>query len=263
VVSALEAVVMGVLQGILEWLPVSSEGNLALFMVSLLRLDAAETLKLAIFLHIGTGFAALIYYREEVAEILLGRSEEGRRLRLPLLVMTVITGLVGLPIYLLLDVSVVQGETLMVVTGLALMVTGLIQRTNRGEGLRSSGEITWTETVLLGVSQGLAIIPGLSRSGVTIAFLILRGFSLGESFKLSFLMSIPASFAAGFGLMVLEGAAFSQASLIGLSSAAVTGFIAMGALISLAERTGFWKICVGLGAVALLASAPSLIGLVI
>ncbi|MFH2110508.1 MAG: undecaprenyl-diphosphate phosphatase [Candidatus Bathyarchaeota archaeon] len=262
-VGALEAVIVGALQGVLEWLPVSSEGNLVLFMVSLLGLEATETLRLAVFLHIGTGFAALIYYREQVVEILLGKSEDGKRLRLLLTVITFVTGVVGLPVYLLLDVSVVQGETIMIVTGLALILTGLMQRINRDKGNRNSGELSWTEAVLLGVSQGLAIIPGLSRSGVTTAFLILRGFSVGESFKLSFLMSIPASFAAGLGLMALEGATVSQASLIGLLSAAVTGFIAMGALIRLAERTSFWKICVGLGAVALLASTPILVGFLI
>ena len=262
-VGALEAVILGALQGVLEWLPVSSEGNLVLFMVSLMGFEAGETLRLAVFLHLGTGLSALIYYREEVVEILLGRSEDGRRLRLLLTTITLVTGAVGLPVYLLLDFSVAQGETMMILTGLALLGTGLMQRGDRGEGYRASGEITWTETLLLGISQGLSIIPGLSRSGVTTTFLIVRGFSVGESFKLSFLMSIPASFAAGLGLMALEGVAVSQPSLIGLLSAAVTGLMAMGALIKLAERTSFWKICVGLGALALLASTPGLVSLLI
>jgi undecaprenyl-diphosphatase len=263
VVGALEAVIVGALQGVLEWLPVSSEGNLVLFMVSLLGLEATETLRLAVFLHLGTGFAALIYYRKQVVEILLGSSEDSRRLRLLLTIITVITGVIGLPAYMLLDFSVAQGETIMIVTGLALLGTGMMQRGDRSEGHRNLSKLTWTETLLLGVSQGLSIIPGLSRSGVTTSFLIVRGFSVLESFKLSFLMSIPASFAAGFGLMALEGATVSQASLIGLFSAAVTGFIAMGTLIRLAERTSFWKICVGLGVVALLASTPTLVGLLI
>ena len=262
-VGALEAVIVGALQGVLEWLPVSSEGNLVLFMVSLLGLEAAETLRLAVFLHLGTGFAALSYYHEQVVEILFGRSEEGKRQRLLLTIITLVTGVVGLPVYMLLNLSVVQGDTIMIVTGLALLGTGLMQRRDRSEGHRSLSELTWTETLLLGVSQGLSIIPGLSRSGITTSFLIVRGFSVGESFKLSFLMSIPASFAAGFGLMVLEGVTVSQASLIGLFSAGVTGFIAMGALIRLAERISFWKICVGLGAVALIASTPTLVGLLI
>ncbi|HUV35038.1 MAG TPA: undecaprenyl-diphosphate phosphatase, partial [Candidatus Desulfaltia sp.] len=108
-VGALEAVIVGALQGVLEWLPVSSEGNLVLFMVSLLGLEATETLKLAVFLHLGTGFAALIYFREQVVEILLGSSEEGKRLRLLLTVITFVTGVVGLPVYMLLDFSVAQG----------------------------------------------------------------------------------------------------------------------------------------------------------
>jgi len=263
VVGALEAVILGALQGVLEWLPVSSEGNLVLFMVSVMGLEAAKTLRLAVFLHLGTGFAALLYYRQLVAEILLGRSEDSARLRILLAVITVVTGVVGLPVYMLLNFSAAQGETIMIITGLALLGTGLMQRGDRGEGYRVSGEITWTEALTLGVSQGLSIIPGLSRSGVTTTFLILRGFSVGESFKLSFLMSIPASFAASLGIMVLDGVTLSPASFIGLLSAAVAGFMAMGALIKLAERVSFWKICVALGAVALLASAPSLVGFLV
>ena len=60
-VSLSEAAIIGVLQGVLEWLPVSSEGNITLFLVSVLGLDPSETLRLAVFLHLGTGLAALVY----------------------------------------------------------------------------------------------------------------------------------------------------------------------------------------------------------
>jgi undecaprenyl-diphosphatase len=260
-VSALDAVIFGALQGLLEWLPVSSEGNLVLLMVAYLGLDPGEAMRMAVMLHIGTGVAALVYYRDEAVRIVLGIDVEHRRLRVYLLAMTLVTGLVGLPIYLLLDVSIRQGEALMALTGLALIVTGLIQRGGRSGGNRDSGTLSWVEALGLGVVQGLAIIPGLSRAGVTTTLLLMRGFKPSECFRVSFLMSIPASFAAGFGLMLIEDVAVTQASLISMSVTALTGFAAMGALIKIAQRTGFWKICAGLGALALLASAPSLVSL--
>jgi undecaprenyl-diphosphatase len=262
-VSALDAVIFGALQGLLEWLPVSSEGNLVLLMVAYMGMEPSEAMRTAVTLHIGTAAAALVYYRDETVKILLGGDEEHRRLRAHLLAMTLVTGLVGLPTYLLLDVSIGQGEALMALTGLALIATGLIQRGGRSGGSRDSGTLSWVEALGLGVAQGLAIIPGLSRAGVTTTLLLMRGFRSSECFRVSFLMSIPASFAAGFGLMFIEDVAVTQASLISMSVAALTGFAAMGALIKIAERTSFWKICVGLGALTLLACAPSLSSLLI
>ncbi|OGD44199.1 hypothetical protein A3K69_07295 [Candidatus Bathyarchaeota archaeon RBG_16_57_9] len=255
----MEAVVFGALQGVLEWLPVSSEGNLVLLMVAWLGLSPSETLRSAVLLHLGTGAAALAYYRAEVVRIALGVDEGYRRLRLLLMAMTLVTGAVGLPVYLLLNLSLAQGEALLALTGLALVATGLMQRGREGAGRRGSDELSWAEALGLGVVQGLSIIPGLSRSGVTTTLLLLRGYSPSESLRVSFLISIPASFAASLGLMLIEDVAVTQASLISVSVAALVGFVALGALVRVAERVSFWKICVGLGAVALLGLVPGLL----
>jgi len=258
-----EAIVFGALQGVLEWLPVSSEGNLALVMVAWLGLSPAETLRTAVLLHFGTGVAAIAYYRVEVVRIALGVDEGYRRLRLLLAAITLLTGAVGLPVYLLLNISLAQGEALLALTGLALVATGLMQRGRGAAGRRGSGELSWAEALGLGVVQGLSIIPGLSRSGVTTTLLLMRGYSPSESLRVSFLMSIPASFAASLGLMLIEDVAVTQASLISVSVAALTGFVALGALIKVAERVSFWKICVGLGAVTLLGLVPGLAGILV
>ncbi|MBN2334818.1 undecaprenyl-diphosphate phosphatase [Candidatus Bathyarchaeota archaeon] len=258
--SITESLIIGALQGLLEWLPVSSEGNLVLVLVSVLGLEPAETLRLAIVLHLGTGVAALIYLRRDVWDIMLGATEENRGLRLKLAVITGLTGAVGLPIYLALDVSAGLGEALLALTGLALIVTGVVQRGRPLSGERDASSLDWGETVTLGIVQGLAIIPGLSRSGVTTSTLLFRGFSGGESLRLSFLMSIPASFAASLGLMAINGFEFTSSALVSVVAALVVGYSTMGTLIGLAERTSFWKICIGLGALALLAFVPSLVG---
>ena len=258
-VSPIEATIIGVIQGVLEWLPVSSEGNLTLFLVSVIGLDPSETLGLAVFLHLGTGLAALLYYRQESWSILSGATERHREMRLRLFMMTGLTGAVGLPIYVYLNVSTVVGEALLALTGLALIATGLMQKSKDVAGERDATSLSWPETLALGVLQGLAIIPGLSRSGITTSAMLMRGLRSEEAFNLSFLMSIPASFAAGFGLMLIDGFQVTGGAVIAVVVSAVVGYASISALISYAEKTSFWKICVSLGALALLAWAPSLL----
>ena len=258
-VSLLEAAVVGVLQGILEWLPVSSEGNLTLFLVSVLGLDPSETLGLAVFLHIGTGLAALAYYRKESWGILVGATEGDRDMRLRLLVITGLTGAVGLPIYFYLHVSTSVGEALLALTGLALVATGLMQKRVNVTGKRDASNLSWPETMALGVLQGLAIIPGLSRSGVTTSTMLLRGLRSDEAFNVSFIMSIPASFAAGLGLILIDGFHVTAGAVGAVAVSAVVGCMTIGAVIRFAQKTSFWKICVGLGSLTLLAWAPNLL----
>jgi len=258
-VSLLEAAIIGVLQGVLEWLPVSSEGNITLFLVSVLGLDPSETLGLAVFLHMGTGLAALVYYREASWGILIGATERGKDMRLRLLVMTGLTGAVGLPLYLYLNVSASVGEALLALTGLALIATGIMQRRGDVAGERDASSLSWPETVALGVLQGLAIIPGLSRSGVTTSTMLLRGLRSDEAFNVSFIMSIPASFAAGLGLMLIDGFQVTAGAVVAVVVSAVVGYMTIGALMGFAQKTSFRKICVGLGALTLLAWVPNLL----
>jgi undecaprenyl-diphosphatase len=258
-VSLLEAAIIGALQGVLEWLPVSSEGNITLFLVSVLGLDPSETLGLAVFLHLGTGLAALVYYRKESWDILIGATERDKDMRLRLFVMTGLTGVVGLPLYMYLNVSASVGGALLALTGLALITTGLMQKREEVTGKRDASSLSWPETMALGVLQGLAIIPGLSRSGVTTSTMLLRGLRSDEAFNVSFIMSIPASFAAGLGLMLINGFQMTTGAVVAVAVSAVVGYMTIGALTGFAQKTSFWKICVGLGSLTLLAWAPNLL----
>ena len=256
--SLLDSIIIGFLQGLLEWLPVSSEGNLVIVLVGVFGLSAEETISTAIFLHIGTGLSALVYFRKEVYDILIGRTADQADLRLKLFLITLLTGLVGFPIYMWLNISLAIGEILLALTGLALIITGLIQR-QAAQQDQTGSELTWPISLILGTAQGLAIIPGLSRSGLTTSIMLFKNFTGEEAFRISFLMSIPASFAAAFGMMLVDG--FTPDPLAAFSAliAAIVGYIAIDALLSLARRISFWKICIGLGAVAVLAWLPNLV----
>jgi undecaprenyl-diphosphatase len=227
-------------------------------LVSIFDLSLKETLSTTIFLHLGTGLAALIYYREEVFQILVGKSVYNTELRAKLFLITMITGVVGLPVYMWLDVSITVGEMLLAITGLSLIFSGLIQRQAAKQN-HSGSELTWSMSIILGVAQGLAIIPGLSRSGLTTSIMLLRNFTGEEAFRISFLMSIPASFAAAFGLMLVEGFIPDTYAILSAFTAAVIGYLAIDSLLELARRISFWKICVGLGTLAVIAWLPNLV----
>ena len=253
-----QAVLIGLLQGLLEWLPVSSEGNMVLVLVAFFGLPAEETVSTAIFLHLGTGFAALIYFREEVINILLGKTPEYSDLRAKLFIMTMLTGVVGFPIFMWLNISVSYGEMLLALTGLALIATGMLQR-EAAKKEQTGAELSWSLSIILGAAQGLAIIPGLSRSGLTTSIMLFRDFTGEEAFRISFLMSIPASFAAAFGLMLVDGFTPDLYSALSAVIAGIVGYLAIDALLKLARRISFWKICVVLGAIAVIAWLPTLL----
>lgn len=256
--SIIASIIAGLLQGLLEWLPVSSEGNMVILLTQLFGYGAEETLNTSIFLHIGTGLAALMYFREQVLNILLMKTPADRDMFYRLFVLTGLTGLVGFPIFMFLNVSASIGETLLALTGVALILTGLLQR-EASKSSKKESELSWPLTILLGVAQGFAIIPGLSRSGLTTSIMLFKNFDGEEAFRISFLISIPASFAAVLGLMLVNG--FHPDAYSGLAAlvAAIVGYLTIGRLLFLARKMSFWKICVSLGALAIVAWLPNLV----
>jgi len=247
------ALVVGLLQGVVEWLPISSQGSLVLVLVALLGVDPADALGLSVYLHIGTGLAALTYFRGDVTRLLRMASEPDRRLLRFLAVATVVTGAVGLPFFLMARVASVYGEALLGLTGVALILMGLVERSARRRGGRDAGTLSRGESVLLGVVQGLSAVPGISRSGVTVSALLLRGFSGEEALRISFLMSIPAVFAAAAGLTVVGGAPPPGAELlVAVAASFLSALLSIDLLLRVARRVRFWGLCIALGALALL-----------
>jgi undecaprenyl-diphosphatase len=245
--SLQDAVITGVIQGLLEWVPISSRGNIILLMMALFGQDASQALSYSVYLHMGTGLAALVYLRKDVVSILLRRDEQSRRLFNFLLIATLFTGLVGLPIFLFLEASFGYGEAILGLMGLALIATGLIQRASPRKEDKGI-DLGLRDGIVFGSIQGLSVIPGLSRSGLTTSAFLFKRFGGEDAFKLSFLMSIPASFAASIGLLLLNGpSGFDTSTLVGILAAFVSGMMSMSLMLMVAKRTSLWKLCVGLG----------------
>jgi undecaprenyl-diphosphatase len=256
--SVIAAIVSGLLQGILEWLPVSSEGNMVILLSQLFGYNVEDTLNTAIFLHLGTGIAAFIYFREPILKILTMSTPEDKNMFYKFFVMTMLTSLVGFPLFIYLNISVAFGEALLALTGFALIITGVLQR-KAIKAEKNGAELSWSLSVILGVAQGLAIIPGLSRSGLTTSIMLFSDFDVEQAFRTSFLMSIPVSFAAAFGLMIVEGFQPDQNSAVAALIACLVGYLTIDQLLTFARRISFWKICVGLGALAIIAWLPNLV----
>lgn len=257
--SPLNALIVGLVQGLLEWLPISSQGNLVLLMVSLLGLEPTQALSLSVYLHVGSGLAALIYFRGDVGGMIRREFEPDQQLLRFLVVSTMVTGVVGLPVFILLRGASGYGEALLALTGVALLITGLVQRSSSRTGDGSVGSLRSKDGLIMGLVQGFSAIPGLSRSGVTSSALLIKGLRGDEAFRVSFLMSIPASFAAALGLVILEGAqALEPALILALVSSFASALLTIDALLRVAKRVQFWGLCLILGLIALL---PPLLGL--
>lgn len=252
------AVVLGFLQGILEWIPVSSEGGVALASTALSGLDPADATRLALFLHAGTAIAALGYYRTAVWELLGSARSLSRR---PfgsetadlsfLFLATAATGLTGLPAYLALDVAVseLEGGFFLAFVGGLLVLTGVVQRFAAVLSLGERALPDWVDAVVVGGLQGLAILPGVSRSGTTVSALLLRGHAGDSALRLSFLLSIPAALGAN-ALVVLDAGLPSLSpteAVVALAVSAVVGYLTVDALVRLVRRVPFWTVCVGFG----------------
>jgi undecaprenyl-diphosphatase len=254
------ATVLGAVQGLTEFLPVSSSGHVALGAL----LFGIPDLPLAtvVVLHVGTLVATLLVVGKDVARLALatvrglGRprefvaSPEGRTVT-GVLVASVPTALMGL----FLKSYVEQWAHLPAVIGGGLLVSALLVWSTRGGD--GSIEVPPLRTcVLLGLAQGLAVIPGISRSGSTIAAGMLLGMRGSEAFRFSFLLSLPAV----LGALVLELAEPDDLARVGLAGwlgggvAFITGYGALLALRHLVARGRFWAfslylVPVGAGAV--------------
>jgi len=256
------ALLVGFVQGLLEWLPVSSEGAVALVAALVGGFSPAAAVQFGLFLHLGTALSATAYYRAEIAALLgdlrrwRPKSAFGTETAdLSFLVLaTLATGLTGVPALLVLDsvLSEFEGAAFVALIGVLLVLTGLVQRFAAAVTLGDRERPNWLDAVLVGVLQGFTILPGISRSGTTVSALLLRGHEGESSLRLSFLLSIPASLAATVLVVLKDGvpAIDPLAGLLALAVSAVVGFAAVDTLVRIVRKVPFWAVCVGFGALA-------------
>jgi undecaprenyl-diphosphatase len=197
-------IILGVVQGVSEWLPISSKTQVIIASTFLFGFPFGEAYALGLFLEVGTFFAALFYFRRQVWSVLralVGRGDdEGKVLLKYLVVVTAITAVLGVLIYQAVSENV-TGAVLgvpMLALGAILLGDGILIRYAKGRFVPRKGinDLTWRDLVIVGIAQGIAALPGVSRSGATVSAMLLLGVKPEDSFKLSFLALIPASVGA-------------------------------------------------------------------
>jgi len=256
------AFIVGVLQGIFEWLPISSEGNVSLYLTVVEGLPAETAVRYSLFLHAGTGIAAILYYRTDVTQLVRTLPDwrpskafvSGDKAETTFLAAaTLVSAAVGVSAFLALEalVSRVSGGVFVALVGALLILTGIVQRVAEGS-LGGREAPTAIDAVLIGGLQGLAILPGVSRSGTTVSALLLRGYTGPTAFRLSFLLSIPAALGAGLLALLDTGlpSVGPTAAVVALGTSAVVGYATIDGLLRVVHRVAFWLVCVGLGALA-------------
>ncbi|MFH1612089.1 MAG: undecaprenyl-diphosphate phosphatase [bacterium] len=246
----IEAIITGIIQGIAEWLPVSSEGVLVLVKVNFFGASSLSIiLKEVLFLHLGTFLAALVYFRKDVVDLIktifnykTANIETQKTFKF-LIIATIISGLLGLVFLKLLTGLEAQlnvtGKFITLAVGGLLLITGYLQiRAKRQKGSRKISDIKNTDSVLLGVTQGFSALPGLSRSGLTVSALLLKKFDDISALKLSFLMSLPIVLV---GNIILNWNKFilTGQSLVGLIFSFIFGIITIDLLLRLAKKVNF------------------------
>lgn len=246
-ISILNQFILGLIQGIFEWLPISSSGFLSLFANNVLGINNLEKLvEISLFFHLGTFFSALIYFRKEVVELFKTlfnyRKIHGEKKKIFnfIFVTFVITSVIGLLLLKLLEVVSIgiTGSLINFIIAGLLIMTGIIGFSSKVKGLKKEKELVVADGILLGLIQGIATLPGVSRSGTTTSALLLRKFDETAALRLSFLMSLPVVF---FGNIFLElkNFTFSSFPIIGLLTSFVFGLLTISGLIKLSKKINF------------------------
>ncbi len=236
-----QAIFLGLLQGITEWLPISSQGQTIIAATELFGIPAEKAFSYAIFLHAGTMLAALLYFRKEIKEIISLRE---KNLLQFLGIAVLSTAITGIPMYLFLKQISSSSFYLSLLIGLMLLVTGFLQWKKKKE--KTAGK-TKKNAFLLGLGQGFSVLPGISRSGVTTSVLLFTGFTPEKAFRLSFLLSIPSVFLAEALFGLKEGIVFEANLLIAVFVAFAVGYLSIKYLIKAAKRINFSYFCFALG----------------
>jgi len=268
-------ILLGLVQGISEWLPISSKTQVIIVSNYLYHFTFQEAYAFGLFLEAGTFVAALVYFRSEVLKVLKALvgagDEEGWMLLRYLIVVTLITAALGVLIYKVVSMTV-TGSVLgvpMMVLGLILIGDGALIHFARGRQTPKRGlrDLTIRDLVLVGIAQGVAAFPGVSRSGATVSAMLLLGVNPRESFRLSFLALIPASVGATITTILISKVQITSAIsvitppvlAVALVVTVLVGLVLIRVLLRVASNPRIALLVIALGILAILSGVLSFV----
>ncbi|MEL7422582.1 MAG: undecaprenyl-diphosphate phosphatase [Bacteroidota bacterium] len=258
--EVLRAALLGIVQGLTEFLPVSSSGHLELAKFFLGDTSAAEeSLLMTVVLHAATALSTIVVFRKDIAEIIAGlfafKDNEATRFSLKIILSMIPAAAVGIlmedTIETLFDRQIPLVAGMLLITGLLLFLADRAKTTDK--------EVGWWDAIIIGIAQAIAILPGISRSGATISTSVLLGIDREKAARFSFLMVVPLI----LGKMakdILDGEFTDAPNItslgIGFAAAFFTGLIACTWMIKLVKNSQlsyFAYYCFAIAALALLA----------
>jgi undecaprenyl-diphosphatase len=235
-----EYVLLGALQGIFEWIPISSQGLITIF--SSFIVTDINSIDFSLFLHLGTMFAVLIFFRKDWINLILLRDKELLRF---FIIASVVSLSLGFVVYKTIgDIAI--GSGLLFLIGFGLLLTSWFQKKDIRLNMNKD-----FNSVLVGLLQGISVIPGVSRSGSTIFGLSLKENDPSEILKKSYIISLPAV-AASTGYIFINSPSISSFPWIALLSSFVFGIISLKVLLDFSKKVNFSKITMTFGILCLI-----------
>lgn len=259
--SILEALILGIIQGLTEFLPVSSSGHLELAKIIFGdNLEAEESMLFTIALHGATALSTVVVFRRDIAELFQGifkfRWNESTRFALFVVISMLPVFVVGVFFKDEIE-SLFEGNPILV--GSSLVFTAILLYSTTRISTKD-GKVNGWRAIVVGIAQAIAVLPGVSRSGSTISTALLIGVSRERAARFSFLMVLPVI----FGAMILEAKDFAEAQpqraidnyalLVGFTAAFAAGVLACRWMIAIVKRSKldyFAYYCLGVGLIAI------------
>jgi len=258
----IEAIVLGIVQGLTEFLPVSSSGHLELAKV--LFGDKSlpqESLTFTVVLHFATALSTLVIFRKEVIQIIKGlfqfKNNEEFQFALKIIISMIPATIIGLMFEKELE-AFFNGNVLLV--GFMLLITGLLLFL-ADKAKKTDKNVSYTNAFIIGISQAIAMLPGISRSGATISSSVLLGVDRTKAARFSFLMVVPLILGKVAKDFMGGSISFSDERfdvlMIGFVAAFISGLLACNWMISLVRNSKlyyFSAYCFIVGALAIIYS---------
>ncbi|MBY8980638.1 MAG: undecaprenyl-diphosphate phosphatase [Candidatus Lokiarchaeota archaeon] len=275
----IEYIIIAIIQGLVEWLPISSSGQVLIVSVNIFGIPPEQAFSLSIWVHLGTTLAVIVKMRKDfihiIKSIIPGKFEAEDnhvKKRNWLIYATVGTAITAIPLYLLFkfiiseDFDATQGDIMTLMISGFLIITGIVllifkkKFGNKTIDLISKRELI-RDSSISGLIQGVAILPGISRSGFTISTLIFEKYTQEQSLKLSFLMSVPVALASiGMDIIFGEGSVFGTIDiftiLILTAVSFIVGYFSMGVLLKIAQKINFSYFCILYGVLSFVIIVP-------
>jgi len=235
-----EYVLLGALQGIFEWIPISSQGLITIF--SSFIVTDINSIDFSLFLHLGTMFAVLIFFRKDWINLILLRDKELLRF---FIIASIVSLSLGFVVYKTIgDIAI--GSGLLFLIGFGLLLTSWFQKKDIRLNMNKD-----FNSVIVGLLQGISVIPGVSRSGSTIFGLSLKENDPSEILKKSYIISLPAVIVST-GYIFINSPSISSFPWIALLSSFVFGMISLKVLLVFSKKVNFSKITMTFGILCLI-----------